>query len=136
MNKGNVITRIQQILENNSQIQLAIIYGSCAAGTATAQSDIDLAVASAVCFSSDERLALAETIAVEFNCEVDLVDLESAHGALLQEILTRGALAINRSPSLYEKFIKRMLAEKEDDSRVASKAIAERIQKWSPQTKR
>jgi predicted nucleotidyltransferase len=128
--------QMRALLEAKADIRLALIFGSHAARKATLQSDIDIALAAETTLSVEQKLALADEISRTFQREVDLVDLHSAHGALLQEILTRGVVVVNSDPSLYEKFIKRMLAEKEDDSRVAAKAIAERIRRWSLQTKR
>jgi predicted nucleotidyltransferase len=130
-----MIKRLQTLLEQQPNVELAFLYGSHAVQKATAESDLDIAIAATEALTLEERLALAEALSIEFQCEVDIVDLGSAHGALLQEILTRGICVVKRNLPLYEKLIKRMLMEKEDDSRIAARATKERIQKWQRQTK-
>jgi hypothetical protein len=98
-------------------------------------SDLDLAVAGPEILSVDQRLSLASDLSRTLGRDVDLVDLNTAHGALLQEVLTRGIAILSPNLPLYEKLIKRMLAEKEDDSRVAINATNERIRRWPRQTK-
>ena len=129
----SVIERIRTILEQRPDVELGFLYGSHATQRATRDSDLDIAIATSVPLSLDERVAIAETLSKEFQCEVDLVDICAAHGALLQEILTRGICFTKRNLPLYERLIKRMLMEKEDDSRFAGRAITERIQRWSRQ---
>ena len=130
-----MIKRLQTLLEQYPNLELAFLYGSHAAQKATSESDLDIAIAATETLTLEERLAIAEALSIEFHCEVDLVDLRNAHGALLQEILTRGICIVKRNLPLYEKLIKRMLMEKEDDSRIAARATNERIQKWLRQTK-
>ncbi len=130
-----MIKRLEIFLEQQPNVELAFLYGSHAVQKANAESDLDIAIATSGGLTVDERLALAEALSHEFHCEVDLVDLSTAHGALLQEILTRGICVIKRNLPLYDKLIKRMLMEKEDDSRFAAKTTKERIHKWLHQTK-
>ena len=100
-----MIKRLQTILEQRPNVELAILYGSHATQKATADSDLDIALAASGGITLEEKLSLAEALSREFQCEVDLVDLDSAHGALLQEILTRGVCLIKRNLPLYEKLI-------------------------------
>lgn len=130
-----MIKRLQTLLEQQSNVELAFLYGSHAAQKATPESDLDIAIATTEALNLEGRLALAEALSLDFQCEVDLVDLGAAHGALLQEILTRGICIIKRNLPLYEKLIKRMLMEKEDDSRIAAGATKEGVQNWQRQTK-
>ncbi len=123
-----MIKRLQILLEQQANVELAFLYGSHAVQKANAESDLDIATSGVL--TVDERLTLAEALSHEFHCEVDLVDLSTAHGALLQEILTRGICVIKRNLPLYDKLIKRMLMEKEDDSRFAAKTTKERIHRW------
>ncbi|NBX18852.1 MAG: nucleotidyltransferase domain-containing protein [Proteobacteria bacterium] len=128
--------KIRDCFDEESGIVLAVVFGSRAFGTETQKSDLDIGVASRDELSVEDKIRVAQTLSSKFACEVDLIDLRTAHGVLLQEILTRGTLVIHRDPVLYEMLIKRMLAEHEDDSRIASKARAERVRRWSHQTKR
>ena len=136
MTEKKEFKKIREILTREQTIPLAIVFGSLASGQDTPKSDLDLAIAGEQALLLDDMLKINAALSAELGREVDLIDLHQAHGALLQEILTRGVLLINVQPALYEKFIKRMLAEKEDDSRVAAQAISERMRRWSRQTKR
>lgn len=127
--------KVAKALRAEQGVQIALLFGSQASGTALEHSDVDIAVAGDAEFSVDYKITLAASLSRLLNREVDLIDLNATHGTLLCEVLTRGVLLIHRDPALYERLIKRMLAEQEDDTRVASKARLERVQRWSRQTK-
>ena len=69
-------------------------------------------------------------LASQLRCEVDLVDLRQSHGAILQEVLCRGKLLLNRNPKAFEALLKRMWYEREDDQRYSEKTIKERLKQW------
>jgi len=125
--------KVAKALMSEQGVQIALLFGSQASGTALEHSDVDVAVACNAEFSVDDKIKLAASLSSSLNREVDLIDLNSTHGTLLCEVLTRGVLLVHRDPALYERLIKRMLAEQEDDTRIASKARLERVQRWSRQ---
>jgi predicted nucleotidyltransferase len=100
------LERLSAALERETLVVLARVFGSYAAGSARAGSDLDLAVV----FSSgrDDSGRLAAALADRLQREVrgpelHLVDLSSAPPLLAYEIMTRGLTLICRSPGLEEE---------------------------------
>jgi predicted nucleotidyltransferase len=128
--------RLAIALSGAADIQIAILFGSLADGRGDKTSDLDLAVAGDAVLSVARRIELSEALSREFGREIDLVDLLDAHGAVLQEILTRGKQVLNRNQATLEILLRRMLYEKEDDSRFARTCTKERMERWFRQTRR
>jgi hypothetical protein len=74
----------------------------------------------------DPQLALSTFL----EKEVDLIDLSTSHGSILEEVVMRGGMLINTNPELYASLLKRMWSEKEDDARYAEKTYQERLRLW------
>jgi len=72
------------------------VFGSEAAGRATARSDVDLAGLFATRPSSSALLAGREQLAELLGRPVDLVDLEQASPVLAMQVLRHGRLVVDR----------------------------------------
>jgi predicted nucleotidyltransferase len=81
-------------------VRLAVLYGSHARGTATAASDVDVAVAFDAALSPDERLRrrveltadLASALATD---DVDVADLDSITPAVGRSVLEDGIVLVD-----------------------------------------
>ena len=72
------------------ELKLAYIFGSQANGTATSESDVDLAFLSRLPMPSIQRFDIAQELTERFNSNVDLVDLREAGALLKTEIIMKG----------------------------------------------
>ena len=72
------------------ELKLAYIFGSQANGTATSESDFDLAFLSRLPIPSIQRFDIAQELTERFNSNVDLVDLREAGALLKTEIIMKG----------------------------------------------
>ena len=72
------------------EISLAYIFGSQVDGTATPESDVDLAFLSCLPIPSIQRFDIAQELTERFNLNVDLVDLREAGALLKTEIIMKG----------------------------------------------
>ena len=72
------------------ELKLAYIFGSHADGTATPESDVDLAFLSCLPIPSIQRFDIAQELTERFNLNVDLVDLREAGALLKTEIIMKG----------------------------------------------
>ena len=72
------------------ELKLAYIFGSQANGTATSESDVDLAFLSRLPIPSIQRFDIAQELTERFNLNVDLVDLREAGALLKTEIIMKG----------------------------------------------
>lgn len=117
-------------LSQEQGMGMAVLYGSFAKGLERPDSDVDIAVWKDEPLDPEALLDLADRIRQLLRREVDLVDLSKAHGALLTEILTGGTIILLRDPLIYERLIKRMWYEREDDGRFIEKILQERLRSW------
>jgi len=74
-------------------------FGSTAAGTALAGSDVDLAVLAEAPVDPGHRFDLQEELAAELGRDVDLVDLARASTVLAVEVVGRGELLLDADPA-------------------------------------
>jgi len=105
---------IHSVLNRHPEIKLCIIFGSIASGKGSLNSDIDIAIAADQPLSSDRRLELLEELSTATNHEIDLVDLMTAKGLILNQALSTGIVVQNKDKSLYADLISRMLFNQAD----------------------
>jgi predicted nucleotidyltransferase len=105
---------IQKVLRSHPEVKLCVVFGSIAAGKASADSDLDIGVAAAQPLSADEYLELIEEFSSKTNREIDLVDLTTASGPILKQALSTGIVMQNSDKSLYASLISRMLFNQAD----------------------
>ena len=74
---------LRTVLASVPDLELALVFGSCARGEAGPESDLDLAIATATPLTAPRRQDLADRLAVLGGRPVDLVDLATAGGPLL-----------------------------------------------------
>ena len=72
------------------ELKLAYLYGSQTDGTATPESDVDLAFLSRVSIPSIQRFDIAQELSERFHSNVDLVDFRDAGALLKTEIIMKG----------------------------------------------
>lgn len=114
--KENVVERgltalvddLNSVLQKHPQIELAILFGSHAAGRALPTSDLDIAVAANHQLEAREKMAVIDDLALAVRCPVDLIDLTAVSGPILQQALTKGRLLLNRQPALRAKLTLKM----------------------------
>lgn len=109
---------ILETLKNNLNrvpyVHLAIIYGSTVSGTLKPSSDIDLAIATGKKITSNEKIEIFHLMSEGLPLAIDLVDLQTTYGLLLNQIMISGKILKNTRPIIRAKLLTRMLTEKED----------------------
>ncbi|WP_417528369.1 type VII toxin-antitoxin system MntA family adenylyltransferase antitoxin [Marinomonas shanghaiensis] len=91
LDRNKLIQAIQHLMP---KARLIYLFGSQADGSATASSDIDIAVLLDKKIDSVARFDLQETLAIELNKDVDLVDLLTASTVLQNQIIMNGELLV------------------------------------------
>jgi len=79
-------------------------FGSQAKGTARPDSDIDLAVLAHNPIPNLRRFELAQELAVQLHCDVDLVDLRNASTVMRMQVLSTGTCLDTRNESVRREF--------------------------------
>ena len=121
--------RIRQILSRQGDIRLAILFGSLAAGDATPQSDLDLAVQMGIPLSSETKMTLIGELSQAIGRPVDLIDLRVAGEPLLGQILKHGVRLFGNDTD-YAELLKRHLFEEADFMPYRRRILADRRQAW------
>ena len=102
------IDTMKDILDKDADVRLAILYGSFASGMAGAMSDIDLAVAGEGPLAVEKLAELNLALSAAAGREVDLLDLNTAGGMILTEVLTTGDKIKMTDEELYVGLIRKM----------------------------
>lgn len=101
----SVLTQIQSLAKQNKEIEVMWLYGSLAKGTATEDSDIDLAIAFTN-FIKDplERALRAEKLAIDWTHKlklaehkISIVDINHIPTPLAWEIISQGHVIVGES---------------------------------------
>ena len=121
--------RIRQILSRQGDIRLAILFGSLAAGDATPQSDLDLAVLMRIPLSTETKMTLIGELSQAIGRPVDLIDLRVAGEPLLGQILKHGVRLFGNDTD-YAELLKRHLFEEADFMPYRRRILADRRQAW------
>lgn len=73
-------------------VKLIYLFGSHANGSATANSDFDMAIFPSAPLDNLQRFNLAQELAIQLDREVDLVDLLNASTVMQMQVVTTGKL--------------------------------------------
>ena len=120
---------VRDALARCSNVSLAIIFGSVAAGRPRADSDLDLAVGADKPISMPERIAIIQTLAEVTGRPIDLIDLAAVTEPLLGQILKHGRRVLGSDTS-YGKLISRHLIDQADFMPLIDRMLAERRMAW------
>ena len=121
--------RIIQALNAYPELKLVVLFGSMTRGTETADSDLDLAVQADRPLSVEQKMGMTETLALEFNRPVDLIDLRTVGQPLLREIIAKGK-RIRGSNGDRARLIFRNIMDNEDFVPLQRRILRERRRAW------
>ena len=120
---------ILEALEVVPRIELAIVFGSVAAGTQRADSDLDIAIDAGRPLTVAEKMRLITELAAGIGRPVDLVDIRTAGEPLLGQILKYG-IRILGGNTQYAGLIRRHVFEKADFAPYRDRILRERRHAW------
>ncbi|QJD59058.1 nucleotidyltransferase domain-containing protein [Pseudomonas sp. gcc21] len=124
------LEKIQSVLAEHPEIQLAYLFGSMAAGSATATSDADIAVQTYSPLTVEAKISLVEEIAIATGRPVDLIDLRKTGEPLLGQILQHG-IRLKGDDTLHAELMRRHIFDSEDFLPYVRRMLAERRQSWT-----
>lgn len=124
-----VANQLAALLESRGDVRLAYLFGSLARGKGTAASDIDVAVSLGRKMSAGEKQQFIGDIGAEFGRPVDVVDLESANGAILGRVFEEGIRLID-DLALRERIAARRANWQTDVAPYLERLRAERRAQW------
>jgi predicted nucleotidyltransferase len=121
---------LARCLAGHPEIRLAILFGSATSGRQTFESDVDVAVAARRALSAAERVEIVGRLAQATGRAVDLVDLTTASGPILNRALATGRLLFCTDRALYAEIIKRALYDDADLAPYRRRILAARRKAW------
>ena len=121
--------QVRNVLARFSDISLALLFGSVAAGRQRADSDLDIAVAANHPLSSAEKIAITQALAELTGRPIDLIDLATVTEPLLGQIVQHGRRLLGND-TLFAKLISRHLIEHADFMPIRDRVLAERRIAW------
>jgi len=121
--------RIVQVLSGFAEIEQLVLFGSLARGKGRPDSDVDLAVDVGKALTSEQKIAMIETLAFALDRPVDLIDLKTAGQPLLTQIVTTGRRLLG-SDSAWAKVIYRNIIDNEDFVPLQRRILKARQKAW------
>jgi len=105
---------IISLLKKEKDIGFCVLFGSAADNALSRHSDIDIALGAESRLSPERLAELQKSLSSALNREADIVDIRSAEGVFLQQILTKGDLLIRKDANLYAYLLRKMWYFNED----------------------
>jgi uncharacterized protein len=124
-----LVALLTQALAGFANIELAIVFGSVAAGRARFDSDLDIAVAAKRELTSSEKQDIITALAASTGRVIDLVDLHTAGEPLLGQIVRHGKRLFG-SNLAYGNLLSRQLIDHADFMPYRNRILAERRASW------
>lgn len=128
-NLSPAIETLRARLEQDDDIELAILFGSMATGCQTAKSDVDLAIKKNRPLTVQQKRELIEQVALLTGRAVDLVDLSTVGEPLLGQILKYGKRLLGSDAAYAETGLKHVYAQA-DFVPYIQRTLKERRQQW------
>jgi len=125
--------KLAAALETESDIQLAVAFGSVASDSAGPDSDLDIAVDAGKPLDSERRMALIDKLAGTTGRPVDLIDLQRVGEPLLGEIIS-GGIRILGSNDAWARLVSRHLIDQADFLPLRNRMLEERRKAWLEQS--
>lgn len=122
---------VAETMAGVNDIKAVIVYGSAAAGTMRADSDVDVAVLFGKPLDMEARLAVWNKLTDALKREVDVVDLYGLGGEILHQILTKGRIVIKNDAQAYFRILQRMVYNEEDFMPQVRKALQARVERFA-----
>lgn len=120
--------QLTRFLLRYPRLELAILFGSQASGSAASESDIDLALLADAPLSSKLKLELVESIGAMFGRPVDIVDLFFAPEPVLGQIF-KGTRLLG-DDAAYAKLLTKHLINTADFVPLQQRILTERRNAW------
>ena len=122
---------LKKWLQGHSEIELAMLFGSYAKGTATKSSDVDIALqlpdGGVIC--AEKKMEYLSQLSLIANTMVDIVDLRSVGQPLLAQIMKYGK-CLTGSKEVFSQLAVRNVNSTEDFTPNIERMLKERRVRW------
>ena len=121
--------QVRGVLNRFPSVELALLFGSVAAGLQRPDSDLDIAIAANHRLTADEKMDIIASLAEATGRPIDLVDLRQVGEPLMGQILTHGWRLMG-SDLAYAPWITRHVLNQADFVPYRDRVLAERRAAW------
>lgn len=128
MMTDDIIKRLEAFFAPHSGIELVLLFGSLAQGTARPDSDMDIAVRYRQALTQEQRAKLIEQLALQFGRAVDLIDMHTVGEPLLGQIF-KGKRVLG-SNEVYARCLTRHWIDAADFLPLQQRILKERRERW------
>ncbi len=111
---SDLVVKLKGFFQKRSEVLLAFLFGSEAAGRAREDSDVDIAILVAADFDASMLLDLRSELCSMLGRDVDISVLNDASPILKMQVLQKGLLLKDCTPPLFPGFYAGSLKEYED----------------------
>lgn len=125
----DIDSKICTALGKFPDVRLLLAFGSVAAGKATPESDLDIAMLANGPITVDMKIEIIRALADSVGRPVDLVDLSQVGEPLLGQILQHGRKLFGDNQS-YAKLLSQHLIDQSDFVPYQSRILRERREAW------
>jgi predicted nucleotidyltransferase len=125
----DLMAALRPALAQRPELELAIVFGSVAAGRQRPGSDLDIAVQARRPLTAEQRMTLVGELALASGRAVDLVDLRAVGEPLLGQILAHGRRLVG-SDEAFAELVCRHLFDAADFLPYAQRIVEQRRRAW------
>jgi|APCry1669188910_1035180.scaffolds.fasta_scaffold19618_2 predicted nucleotidyltransferase len=129
--QAELVSQSRRLLSAVAGLRLALLYGSFANGKMRPGSDVDIAVLFDRSLDARQRMKLTEHLEDSLARTVDLADLFSLHGTILQQILCKGQVLVNNDPMALAVLIRQMIYNQADVMPIVNRVLQERQERFA-----
>ena len=122
----DLIEELKELLSQEPDLELAILYGSTALNKSRPDSDIDIAILQRHPMDIHRRMELTARLGNALKRPIDLVDLSALNGTILKQVLTTGQVIVDSSKGALEQQISRMIYNQTDMMPYVTRTLKER----------
>jgi predicted nucleotidyltransferase len=105
---------VQTYFLRRPDIHTVILYGSVTEEYFSPDSDVDLAAAADRLLTPEERVDIHQALEKRIGRRVDLRDLSTLHGVILQQVLCNGRVVKKENPEYFEEKLREMVFYMQD----------------------
>jgi predicted nucleotidyltransferase len=130
LNSLTILDRTVKVLDTEPDLKVAIIYGSVVSKNMREDSDVDLAVLFDTPMDVERKMQLIARLERELSRNVDLVDLASISGTILQQILCKGQILLKNDTSALARLLQKMVYHQTDMMPYVRRTLLERQRRF------
>lgn len=125
-----MLRRVADLLSKDEDIELALAFGSVAAGQPRAGSDFDVAILTRGAIDARRKRDIIAAVAAIVGRPIDLVDLRTAGVHVAGVALRTGKRLVCREPRVWAELLSRNLVDAADFLPYRERMLGERRKTW------